>query len=54
MPVAPEETLIAMSALVDEVVCLETPDPFHSIGQHYGDFHQLEDGEVLAILERFR
>ncbi len=53
VPVAPNETLIAMSALVDEVVCLETPDPFHSIGQHYGDFHQLEDDEVLAILHRF-
>jgi predicted phosphoribosyltransferase len=53
VPVAPKDTLIAMSALVDEVVCLQTPDPFHSIGQHYGDFHQLEDDEVLAILHRF-
>ena len=50
VPVAPEETLVEMQGLVDEIVCLSTPDPFHSIGLHYGDFHQLEDDEVLAIL----
>lgn len=51
VPVAPQETLIEMNALVDEIVCLETPDPFHSIGLHYKDFHQLEDEEVLSILQ---
>lgn len=50
VPVAPEETLIEMSTMVDEIVCLETPDPFYSIGLHYRDFHQLEDKEVLSLL----
>ena len=50
VPVAPQDTLRELRALVDELVCLETPEPFRAIGLHYQDFHQLEDEEVLAIL----
>src|SRR5438045_6421842 len=50
VPVAPRDTLRELSALVDEIVCLETPEPFRAIGLHYLDFHQLSDDEVLAIL----
>jgi len=53
VPVAPEDTVREISGMVDEIVCLGTPDPFHSIGLHYEDFHQLEDEEVLAILRSF-
>lgn len=53
VPVAPEDTVRDISGMVDEVVCLGMPDPFHSIGLHYDDFHQLEDEEVLAILRSF-
>jgi putative phosphoribosyl transferase len=53
VPVAPEDTVREISGMVDEIVCLGMPDPFHSIGLHYEDFHQLEDEEVLAILRSF-
>jgi putative phosphoribosyl transferase len=50
VPVAPEDTVMEMRSLVDVVVCLAMPEPFHAIGIHYRDFHQLEDDEVLSIL----
>lgn len=52
-PVAPRDTLAALRAEADAVVCLAQPDPFHAIGLHYADFHQLPDDEVLAILAAF-
>jgi putative phosphoribosyl transferase len=52
VPVAPAETLEALRSEVDEVVALETPEDFLAIGQFYEDFHQMSDGEVLALLER--
>jgi predicted phosphoribosyltransferase len=50
VPVAPRDTVEDLSRLVDELVCLDMPEPFRAIGLHYADFHQLEDDEVLAIL----
>ncbi|HEV7913835.1 MAG TPA: phosphoribosyltransferase [Albitalea sp.] len=50
VPVAPRDTVEELRRLVDELVVLETPEPFRAIGLHYADFHQLEDDEVLAIL----
>jgi putative phosphoribosyl transferase len=50
VPVAPVDTVEDLRPLVDELVCLATPEPFRAIGLHYRDFHQLEDEEVLAIL----
>ena len=50
VPVAPAATLETLRPLVDEIVCLATPDPFHAISAHYADFHQIADGEVTALL----
>jgi putative phosphoribosyl transferase len=50
VPVAPEDTVRELAPLVDEIVCLDMPEPFRAIGLHYEDFHQLDDEEVLAIL----
>jgi putative phosphoribosyl transferase len=50
VPVAPPDTALALRAEVDELVCLSEPVPFHAIGLHYDDFHQLDDAEVLAAL----
>ncbi len=50
VPVAPADTVAALRHEVDDVVCLSQPEPFHAIGLHYDDFHQLEDAEVLAAL----
>lgn len=54
VPVAPAETLAALRDEVDDIVCLSTPSPFHAIGLHYVDFHQLDDDEVVALLEAAR
>lgn len=50
IPVAPPESLLALEELVDEVVCLSTPDDFMAVGQYYADFSQVEDAEVEALL----
>ena len=36
---------------VDEIVCLETPEPFRAIGLHYADFRQLSDDDVIRLLD---
>lgn len=50
VPVAPPDTIAEMQRAADEVVCLETPAFFSSIGNHYRDFTQVDDGEVVAAL----
>lgn len=50
VPVAPADTIASLAAEVDEVVCLEQPAFFHAIGNHYADFHQVPDDEVVAAL----
>ena len=50
VPVAPADTVEQLMQQVDEVVCLETPDPFYAIGMHYDDFHQVPDDEVVRLL----
>ena len=52
IPVAPLDTLEAMRAEADVVVCLETPQPFFGVGAFYDDFHQLTDEETVALLGR--
>jgi putative phosphoribosyl transferase len=54
VPVAPAETVEALRAEIDDVVCLATPEPFYGIGLHYADFHQVPDEEVIRILEQVR
>ena len=51
VPVAPRETLERLRSEVDDIVCLAEPFPFHAIGLHYRDFHQLSDAEVLAAID---
>lgn len=51
VPVAPADTVAALGADVDEVICLEQPAFFHAIGNHYADFHQVPDDEVVAALQ---
>ena len=51
VPVAPQETLDALQAEADEIVCLATPSPFFAVGAHYQVFTQLDDADVAALLE---
>lgn len=51
VPVAPADTLSKVSKMVDELICLETPEFFMSVGQFYRHFDQIEDDEVIEILK---
>lgn len=52
VPVAPADTLEKIAPYADEVVCLETPDPFYAVGQFYQSFTQVEDEEVIELLRQ--
>lgn len=50
VPVAPQESLKELKEDFDKIICLETPDPFYSVGVWYQDFRQLDDEEVRSML----
>ena len=52
VPVASREAVASVSVLADEVVCLQTPEPFHAVGLWYRDFDQTSDEEVMRLLAR--
>jgi putative phosphoribosyl transferase len=52
VPTAPPETCDELRAIVDEMLCLITPDPFYAVGLWYEDFSQTTDEEVRELLER--
>lgn len=51
VPVAPAETVDEVSRYCDEMVCLDAPDNFRSVGQFYQRFEQVSDAEVVAALK---
>ena len=52
VPVAARDTYEQFKTLVDDIVCVETPDHFRGVGQWYEDFTQTSDEEVRALLEQ--
>jgi putative phosphoribosyl transferase len=50
--VAPEDSLARLKNEADEVVCLLTPSWFMAVGQHFTDFPQVSDEEVVEMLTR--
>jgi putative phosphoribosyl transferase len=50
VPVGPRDTIRALQAEADAIVCLRSPEPFQSVGGYYLDFEQTTDAEVLALL----
>ncbi|WP_212524910.1 phosphoribosyltransferase family protein [Actibacterium sp. MT2.3-13A] len=50
VPVAPADTLPEFEALVDRLICLETPSPFWAVGAHYSRFDQVSDAAVAAAM----
>jgi predicted phosphoribosyltransferase len=50
VPVAPAEVCDEMAELADEVVCLETPEPYFAVGQFYRDFSETTNDEVRHLL----
>ncbi|WP_159593745.1 phosphoribosyltransferase [Chelativorans xinjiangense] len=51
LPVAPLETVHMLSHEADQVVCIDRPLYFRALGDHYLDFRQLADEEVVAALQ---
>jgi len=51
VPVAPVETAQALREIVDEWVCLATPDPFFAVGNFFEEWPQVTDEEVRALLQ---
>ncbi|WP_431282854.1 phosphoribosyltransferase [Humitalea sp. 24SJ18S-53] len=51
VPVGTPDTVAAMRAEADTVVCLHEARPLHGIGAFYADFHQLADTEVIRLLD---
>ena len=50
IPVGPMETIREARRQVDELVVLATPDPFWAVGNHYLDFAQVSDHDVVEYL----
>ena len=54
VPVGARETCESLRDLADEVLCAETPEPFHAVGLWYRGFAQTDDDEVCHLLEEAR
>lgn len=53
VPVAPPSAIqkLKRSPYLDEVICLEQPNDFNAVGNHYDDFNQVSDNEAIYLLE---
>jgi putative phosphoribosyl transferase len=52
VPVGPPDTIEALQEEADRVICLDTPQHFRAVGQHYRNFRQVPDEEALTYLDR--
>ena len=52
VPVAPEDSVVAMRDVADEVVVVDSVSSLVAIGDFYEDFAQTSDEEVVGLLER--
>jgi predicted phosphoribosyltransferase len=50
VPVAPPDTAAVLAPLVDQFVCLVTPEPFYAVGNFFEEWPQVTDDEVRALL----
>lgn len=50
IPVGPVEIIGEARPQVDELIVLATPDPFWAVGNHYIDFAQVSDHDVVEYL----
>ncbi|MFT4165834.1 MAG: phosphoribosyltransferase family protein [Microlunatus sp.] len=51
-PVGASAACQELERLADDVVCPLRPEPFRAVGEHYVDFTQTTDSEVLEVLGR--
>lgn len=52
VPVASSSSMDSLKPLVDEIVALQIPEPFFSVGQWYKDFTQVTDEMVTDLLDK--
>lgn len=52
VPVAPPPVIPILRDECDQVVVLDTPEPFVAVGYFFKDFEQVTDQEVIEILSR--
>ena len=52
VPVASREAVLRLSSEADEVIALEVPDRFRSVGDWYADFSPVPAAEVHALLSQ--
>ena len=50
IPVGSASAVARVKAIVDRVICLESPASFYAVGQFYNDFRQTTDDEVRELL----
>jgi putative phosphoribosyl transferase len=50
VPVAASDSRDELAELVDEMICLYTPDPFRAVSVWYEQFDQTSDDEVIDLL----
>ena len=50
VPVGSASAVAKVAAIVDRVICLESPQSFYAVGQFYSDFRQTSDDEVRELL----
>jgi len=51
-PVGAPESIRALRAVCDEVICLDAPPFFAAVGTWYDDFRHVPDADVINLLER--
>ncbi len=52
VPVAAPQTIAEIRPLVDDLIAVEMPEPFHAIGLWYKNFTQISDQEVCSLLKQ--
>lgn len=50
VPVGSVQAVEWLAGMTDDLVYLQTPEPFYAVGQHYRQFGQVEDDEVIRLL----
>ena len=50
VPVASRQAAASLPNVCDQLLCVETPEPFYAVGEWYRDFSQTSDQQVVDLL----
>jgi predicted phosphoribosyltransferase len=53
VPVGPQDTLLRLETVADDVVVLQAPLLFGAVGEFYQDFSQVTDDEVMETMRKY-